>query len=107
MITTTTHNIEGRRITDYIGIVSGETVVGTNIFRDIMAGITDIIGGRSAGYEKELRQAKELAIEKLEHEARTLGANAVVGVDLDYESIGGGGKSMLMVTASGTAVKVE
>ena len=81
MIVTTTNNIEGHRITRYHGIVSGETVVGTNIFRDILAGITDLVGGRSGGYEKELRTAKEMAIEEMSAEARTLGADAVVGVD--------------------------
>ena len=106
MIVTTTGNIEGRRITGYCGIVTGETVVGTNIFRDFLAGITDLVGGRSGGYEKELRNAKDMAIEEMAAEARTLGADAVVGVDLDYEHIGGSSKSMLMVTASGTAVKL-
>ena len=107
MIVTTTHTIEGRRITRYHGIVSGETVVGTNIFRDILAGITDLVGGRSGGYEEELRKAKDMAIDEMSGEARALGAHAVVGVDLDYEHIGGGSKSMLMVTASGTAVNLE
>ena len=106
MIVTTTGNIEGLRITAYHGIVTGETVVGTNIFRDFLAGVTDLVGGRSGGYEKELRNAKDMAIEEMAVEARTLGADAVVGVDLDYEHIGGSSKSMLMVTASGTAVKL-
>ena len=95
MIVTTTGNIEGRRITAYHEIVTGETVLGTNIFRDFLAGITDLVGGRSGGYEKELRNAKDMAIEEMVAEARTLGANAVVGVDLDYEHIGGSSKSML------------
>ena len=107
MIITTTHSIEGRRITCYHGIVSGETVVGTNIFRDILAGITDLVGGRSGGYEEELSKAKDMAIEEMSGKARALGAHAIVGVDLDYEHIGGGSKSMLMVTASGTAVNLE
>ena len=106
MIVTTTGQIDGRRITSYCGIVTGETVVGTNIFRDFIAGITDLVGGRSGGYEKELRQAKDMAIQEMVSEARTVGAQAVVGVDLDYEHIGGSSKSMLMVTASGTAVKL-
>ena len=107
MIITTTNTIEGRQIARYHGIVTGETVVGTNIFRDFLAGITDIVGGRSGGYEKELRQAKDMAIEEMSAEAGMLGAHAVIGVDLDYEHIGGGSKSMLMVTASGTAVNLK
>ena len=107
MIVTTTDSVEGRLITRYHAIVSGEAVVGTNIFRDLIAGFTDLVGGRSGGYEKELRNAKDMAIKEMAAEARTLGADAVVGVDLDYEHIGGGNKSMLMVTASGTAVSLE
>ena len=107
MIITTTDQIEGKRVTGYLGIVSGEAVVGTNIFRDLMAGIRDIVGGRSGGYEKELRQAKEAAISDMRDEARRLGADAVVGVDLDYEHLGGGSTSMLMVTANGTAVRLQ
>ena len=107
MIVTTTDTVEGRRVTRYHGVVSGETVVGTNVFKDIMAGITDIVGGRSGGYEKELRRAKDMAIDEMVEEARSLGADAVVGVDLDYEHIGGGSRSMLMVTANGTAVNLE
>ena len=107
MIVTTTDGIEGKRVTAYLGIVSGEAVVGTNIFRDLMAGIRDIVGGRAGGYEQELRQAKEAAISEMRDEARRLGADAVVGVDLDYEHLGGGNKSMLMVTANGTAVRLQ
>ena len=107
MIVTTTDQVEGKRVTDYLGIVSGEAVVGTNIFRDLMAGIRDIVGGRAGGYEQELRQAKEAAITEMMDEARQLRADAVVGVDLDYEHLGGGSKSMLMVTANGTAVRLQ
>lgn len=105
MLTTTTPTVEGKRITRYLGLVSGEAILGANIFRDFLAGIRDIVGGRSAAYEKELRKAKEIAIQEMEEQARALGANAVVGVDLDYETIGlGSGGGMLMVSASGTAV---
>ena len=107
MIITTTDQVEGKRVTGYLGIVSGEAVVGTNIFRDLMAGIRDIVGGRSGGYEQELRQAKEAALSDMREEARRLGADAVVGVDLDYEHLGGGSTSMLMVTANGTAVRLQ
>lgn len=106
MILTTTDSVPGRPISAHLGIVSGEAVMGTNIFRDLFAGIRDIVGGRSAAYEKELRRARELALAALEEEARALGADAVVGVDLDYETIGGEGKSMLMVSANGTAVRL-
>ena len=98
--------IDGQRIGKYHGLVSGEAILGANIFRDLFAGIRDIVGGRSATYERELRRAKELALGELGDQARGLGANAVVGVDLDYETIGAQG-SMLMVSASGTAVVVE
>ena len=107
MIITTTDHVEGKRVTGYLGIVSGEAVVGTNIFRDLMAGIRDIVGGRAGGYEQELRQAKEAEISEMGDEARRLGADAVVGVDLDYEHLGGGNTSMLMVTANGTAVRLR
>jgi uncharacterized protein YbjQ (UPF0145 family) len=106
MIVTTTGSVEGRRIVDYLGIVSGEAVLGTNVFRDFFAGIRDIVGGRSGSYEKELRKAKEVAITEMVEEAERKGADAVVGMDLDYEHIGSGDRSMLMVTASGTAVKL-
>jgi len=105
MLVLTTPNIEGRRITKYLGLVSGEAILGANIFKDFFAGIRDIVGGRSAAYEKELRKAKEVALEEMQEQARQLGANAVLAVDLDYETIGiGQGGNMLMVTASGTAV---
>jgi uncharacterized protein YbjQ (UPF0145 family) len=107
MLVITTPNIEGKKIIKYIGLVSGEAIMGANIFKDFFAGIRDIVGGRSAAYEKELRTAKEIAVEEMAQQAQSLGGNAVVGVDLDYETIGGGGGNMLMVSASGTAVLVE
>ena len=108
MLSVTTPTIDGRRVTRYLGIVSGEAILGANIFRDFFAGIRDIVGGRSAAYERELREAKRLALEEMEAEARELGANAIVGVDLDYETITlGSGGGMMMVSASGTAVVVE
>ena len=100
---TTTPNVEGRSVTKYLGLVSGEAIMGANIFKDLFAGIRDIVGGRSGTYEKELRRAKELALEELKQNAIALGANAVIAVDLDYETLGEAG-SMLMVTAAGTAV---
>lgn len=106
LILTTTPSIEGRKISRYYGIVSGEAIIGANIFRDIFAGIRDIVGGRSSSYEEVLREAKQNAIDEMEENARRMGANAVVGIDLDYETIGSNG-SMLMVTASGTAVFLE
>ncbi|MBI2505979.1 MAG: heavy metal-binding domain-containing protein [Candidatus Latescibacteria bacterium] len=106
MILTTTPTIEGRRIKEYRGIVTGEAIMGANLFRDFFAGIRDIVGGRSAAYEKELDRARQLAMQELEEQARQLGADAVVGIDLDYEVIGQAG-SMLMVSVSGTAVVVE
>lgn len=106
MITTTTPSVEGRRITAYYGIVTGETIIGANVFRDFFAGIRDIIGGRSGSYEKVLREAKDTALREMEEQAARIGANAIVGVDLDYETVGQGG-SMLMVTASGTAVRID
>lgn len=107
MLILTTNTIEGKKIVKYFGLVSGEAIMGANIFKDIFAGIRDIVGGRSAAYEKELRSAKEIAVSEMIEQARSLGANAVIGVDLDYETIGGGGGNMLMVSASGTAVQVE
>jgi uncharacterized protein YbjQ (UPF0145 family) len=105
MLSVTTPTIEGRRVTRYLGIVSGEAILGANIFRDFFAGIRDIVGGRSAAYEEELRKAKTIALEEMERQAEDLGANAVLAVDLDYETIQvGGGGGMLMVSASGTAV---
>jgi uncharacterized protein YbjQ (UPF0145 family) len=107
MMTTTTPGIDGYEITEYLGIVAGEAILGANIFKDLFAGIRDIVGGRSSAYEKELRQARELALIEMQAEAERLGANAVVGVDIDYETIQAGqGGNMLMVTTSGTAVKV-
>ena len=105
MLVVTTPTLPGSRITKTFGLVSGEAILGANIFRDIFAGIRDIVGGRSAAYEEELRKAKTIAVDEMMQQARDLGANAVVGVDLDYETIGQGG-SMLMVSASGTAVSV-
>jgi uncharacterized protein YbjQ (UPF0145 family) len=105
MITSTTNSIEGREVAEYRGIVTGEAILGTNIFRDIFAGIRDIVGGRSGAYEKALREAREIALAEMQDEAARLGATAVIGVDLDYENISAGGSSsMLMVSASGTAV---
>ncbi|MBO4999874.1 MAG: heavy metal-binding domain-containing protein [Bacteroides sp.] len=106
MLTTTTPNIEGKRITKYYGIVSGETIIGANVFRDLFASIRDIVGGRSSSYEEVLREAKNTALREMEEQAMRLGANAVIGVDLDFETVGGN-SSMLMVTASGTAVFVQ
>lgn len=103
MIVTTTPMIEGRRITAYHGIVTGETILGANIFRDVFASIRDVVGGRSASYEKALAEARETAIAEMEQRAGKFGANAVVGVDLDYEVI----NNMMMVSATGTAVTVE
>ena len=108
MIVVTTPSLEGRRITKYLGLVSGEAILGANIFRDLFAGIRDIVGGRSAAYEKELRKAKDIALTEMQEEAQRRGGNAVVGVDIDYETISmGSGGGMLMVSASGTAVVVE
>lgn len=105
MILVTTPTIEGHRITRYYGIVSGDAILGANIFKDFLAGIRDIVGGRSAAYEEELRKAKDIALHEMEAEALAMGANAVVGVDLDYETITlGAGGGMLMVSCSGTAV---
>lgn len=108
MLVLTTPTIEGKKITRYLGLVSGEAILGANIFKDIFAGIRDIVGGRSAAYEKELRQAKEIAVDEMKEQARALNANAVIGVDLDYETIQMGQTGgMLMVSASGTAVTYE
>ena len=104
MLLSTTSVIDGKRITTYHGLVSGEAILGANIFRDLFAGIRDVVGGRSAAYEKELRRAKEIALEELTEQARAMGANAIIGIDLDYETVGNG--SMLMVSASGTAVTI-
>jgi uncharacterized protein YbjQ (UPF0145 family) len=106
MIVTTTPSIEGRKIVLYCGLVTGEAIIGANLFRDLFAGIRDIVGGRSGSYEEVLREAKDNALKEMEENARRLGANAIVGVDLDYETVGTNG-SMLMVTASGTAVVTD
>jgi uncharacterized protein YbjQ (UPF0145 family) len=108
VLVTTTPNVEGKKITSYRGVVTGEAIMGANIFKDVFAGIRDIVGGRSAAYEQELRKAKTIALQEMEAEAEQLGGNAVVGVDLDYETIQmGSGGGMLMVSASGTAVVLE
>jgi len=104
MIVTTTPSIEGRPIREYMGIVTGEAILGANIFKDFGASIRDVVGGRSAGYEKDLKKARETALAEMQEAAEALGANAVVGIDIDYETLKG---SMLMVTASGTAAKVD
>jgi uncharacterized protein YbjQ (UPF0145 family) len=106
MIVTTTPGVEGRRIREYKGVVCGEAVLGANVFRDLFAGIRDIVGGRSAAYEKELRRAREIAFDEVVEEAERLGANAVVAVDVDYEVLGQK-NGMLMVSVSGTAVVLE
>lgn len=103
MLLTTTPSVEGKNITRYCGVVAGEAILGANLFKDLFAGIRDLVGGRSATYERELQKAREIALQELQDRARELGANAVVGIDLDYEVIGQNG-SMLMVSASGTAV---
>ena len=106
MILSTTSQLDGRPVVRYLGIVTGEAILGANIFRDLFAGIRDIVGGRSGGYEKELQRARRIALDELQERAAELGANAVIGVDLDYEVLGGG-NGMLMVSASGTAVVVD
>ena len=106
MIVTTTPSVEGQVVMEYVGIVSGEGIMGANMFKDIFAGIRDIVGGRSGAYEEELRRAKDIALSEMTDNARMLGANAILSVDLDYETVGSNG-SMRMVTASGTAVKFE
>lgn len=106
MIITTTNNIEGRKISKYLGIVTGEAILGANIFRDMFAAVRDIVGGRSASYERELGKAREIALDELEDWAEELGANAVIGVNLDYESFGKT-NGMMMVSATGTAVILE
>lgn len=106
MLLTTTPSVEGKKIVTYYGIVSGETIIGANAIRDFMAGLRDFFGGRSGTYEEVLRKAKNTALEEMAHEAERMGANAVVGIDLDYETVGSS-SSMLMVTCSGTAVRIE
>ena len=105
MLLTTTNNIEGKPIQQYIGIVTAEAIIGANIFKDLFAGIRDIVGGRSGTYERVIEEARVYAMHELEGKAQQMGANAVVGIDLDFETVGGSG-SMLMVIASGTAVRL-
>ena len=106
MLVTTTHNVEGKRIVEYRGLVAGEAILGANLFRDLFASIRDIVGGRSGSYEKVLNDARKTAVSEMTDKAEQLGANAVIGVDIDYETVGTNG-SMLMVTAAGTAVRIE
>jgi uncharacterized protein YbjQ (UPF0145 family) len=106
MITSTTPNVDGRVVKEYLGIVSGEAILGANIFKDLGAVFRDIAGGRASKYEAELRKAKQIALDEMVEQAKELGADAILSVDLDYETIGSGG-SMLMVSTSGTAVKFE
>ncbi|MGQ0484629.1 MAG: heavy metal-binding domain-containing protein [Hyphomicrobiales bacterium] len=106
MLVTTTHSVEGKRVVEYKGLVAGEAILGANLFRDLFASIRDIVGGRAGSYEKVLNDARQMAIAELTDKAAALGANAVIGVDIDYEAIGSNG-SMLMVTAAGTAVRIE
>ncbi|MDD4591615.1 MAG: heavy metal-binding domain-containing protein [Parabacteroides sp.] len=103
MLLTTTNVLEGKEIIQYFGIVSGETIIGANVFKDLFAGIRDIVGGRAGAYESVLRKAKETALKEMSEQAARLGANAVIGIDLDYETVGAN-SSMLMVTAAGTAI---
>jgi len=105
MIVTTTPSVEGKRVTRYLGVVTGEAILGANIFKDFFAGIRDIVGGRAAAYEGELRRAREIALNEAKGAAAELGGNALIGVDVDYETVGQG--SMLMVSVSGTAVTLE
>lgn len=105
MLITTTPNVEGKVIREYLGIVTGETIVGANLFRDFFASVRDVVGGRAKSYEEILKEARETALKEMQAEAAARGADAVVGVDIDYEVVGSGG-SMLMVTVSGTAVKL-
>lgn len=104
MLMTTTSTLENKTVKEYVGIVSGETIIGANLFKDFFAAIRDIVGGRSRSYEKVLRKAKKIALKEMGENARALGANGIIGIDLDYETVG---KGMLMVTASGTAVDYE
>ena len=106
MITTTTNSIDGKTIDTYLGVISAEVILGANVFKDILGGLRDFFGGRSGTYEKVLMEAKASAMQELIERAQALGANAIVGIDLDFETVGSGG-SMLMVIASGTAVKIN
>ncbi len=105
MILSTTNTLDNKNITDYLGVVTGETIIGANIFKDFFAGIRDIVGGRSGSYERVLSQARQNALDEMADKARSMGADAIVGIDLDYETLGANG-GMIMVTASGTAVKL-
>lgn len=105
MILSTTPTIEGKTIREYRGVVTGETIIGANLFKDFLAGIRDIVGGRSSAYERVLREAKDTSMKEMQERAEQLGANAIVGIDIDYETIGEA-NSMLMVAVSGTAVVV-
>jgi uncharacterized protein YbjQ (UPF0145 family) len=105
VIITTTNTVDGKQVSQYLGVVTGEAILGANIFKDILAGVRDIVGGRSAAWEGEIRKAREIALAEMSEAAQALGANAILGVDLDYETLGSGG-SMMMVTATGTAVKL-
>ena len=106
MITTTTHTVDGRQIRQYLGLVTGEAIMGANVIRDFMAGLTDLVGGRSGTYESKFAEARETALQEMEEEAQRKGADAVVGIDIDYQVLGAS-NGMLMVTATGTAVKIE
>lgn len=103
MITTTTHDLQGSTISQYLGIIVGESIIATNIMRDIMATVRDVVGGRSGAYEAKMQEAREIALTEMQEKAQELGADAVVGIDIDYETVGNG---MMMVSASGTAVKL-
>ncbi|HTE22760.1 MAG TPA: heavy metal-binding domain-containing protein [Candidatus Limnocylindria bacterium] len=103
MLLTTTHTVQDTKVREYVGIVSGQAILGANILKDLLAGIRDVVGGRSTAYEKELTKAREIALKELEEQAKKLNANGVIGIELDYQTLGQG--SMLMVTASGTAVR--
>lgn len=107
MIVTTTSVLPGAHIGQYLGIVTGEAILGANVFRDFFAGVRDIVGGRSGAYERELAKARQIALEEMEREAAARGANAVLGVDIDYETISTGNGTMLMVSTSGTAVVTD
>ncbi len=106
MITTTTNTIEGRQIRQYMGLVTGEAIMGANVIRDFMAGLTDLVGGRSGTYESKFAEARETALQEMQDEAQRKGADAVVGIDIDYQVLGAS-NGMLMVTATGTAVKMQ
>ena len=108
MLVSTTDSIEGRRVREHLGLATGSAILGANVFRDFFAGIRDLVGGRSAAYEKELRRAQEIAVAEMQEDAASRGANAIIGVDLDYETISmGSGGGMLMVSASGTGVRLD